>query len=87
MRRYLVCSSTTGMFSFLDELDVAMTVIGTIGERSPIRQYGLWAFPETVDFLTFTASQLTDALTWASAHGERIVERAEQFAVADRPRE
>lgn len=74
MRRYLVYTSRTGVFSFLDELDWEMAVVATIGSEDTVRQYGLWEFPDGLELLTFTAAQLTDALNWANVHGERIFE-------------
>jgi hypothetical protein len=55
-----------------------MAVMVSMGGDGSARQYGLWEFPDDIDFPPFSASQLMEALTWANDHGHRIETATEE---------
>lgn len=69
MNRILIYDQVSKMFVFAEVLPLWARLYT---QRLNFRIYGGYRFPEGTVFPTFTASQLVDALMWASQHGERI---------------
>ncbi len=74
MHSILVYDRITKMFIFRD-LETAQAALY---EKPPpgmiltFRIYGGYRFPDGTVFPTFSASQLVDALMWATQHGELV---------------
>jgi hypothetical protein len=69
MRRVLVYNKESQRFEFLE---VKKVVSARMVGPNPFICYGTFDYPEGTSLQTFSASQMVDALQWASRNGRRV---------------